>query len=235
MRYDHLNNIRTFNRTNRDVKATSLQKLFACHVESLLNPMSYSFRKGSSFTKKAGMFVPKPHRRIDKRSVVYADNTDDVLDGFKWPPEWSKVIRDPKHSESQGSDRSSVPSSSSKLSEASKKKIASNKNLEKALRRLAMTRSMINESIDQEFESIFSKMKGNEESEDGKKEFIKDWMKRLHFVTLPVFQLGNWIPLVASRWYCTGHGCGLDQMAIETEKGKQCVKPCFRFLTIYSY
>eukprot|EP00795_Rhopilema_esculentum_P014430 gene14430-5486_t len=53
------------------------------------------------------------------------------------------------------------------------------------------------------------------ESNDVTKKFMEQWMKRLHFVTIPTYQFGNWIPLVTSRWYCSGHGCGLDQASFE--------------------
>ena len=49
---------------------------------------------------------------------------------------------------------------------------------------------------------------------------LKDsWMKRLHFVNQSVLEVGNFIPLVLSRWYCSGHGCGLDQVAVEGKEG----------------
>ena len=53
-----------------------------------------------------------------------------------------------------------------------------------------------------------------------KQDFAESWLKRLHFVTLPVHQFGNWIPLVTSRWYCSGHGCGLDQLSVEGKAGQ---------------
>ena len=51
------------------------------------------------------------------------------------------------------------------------------------------------------------------------KRYKKKWKKHLHFIRLPVSQSGNWIPRVLSQWYCSGHGCGLDQLVIENEKG----------------
>ena len=47
----------------------------------------------------------------------------------------------------------------------------------------------------------------------------ENWMKRLHFVNQSVLEVGNFIPLVLSRWYCSGHGCGLDQVAVELKEG----------------
>lgn len=52
----------------------------------------------------------------------------------------------------------------------------------------------------------------------GKYKFISDWLDRLHFVTIPLYEVGNWLPLVMSRWYCSGHGCGLDQIAVESQE-----------------
>ena len=52
-----------------------------------------------------------------------------------------------------------------------------------------------------------------------KQAYLESWLKRLHFVTLPIYQFGNWIPLVTSRWYCSGHGCGLDQVSFEGKAG----------------
>jgi len=50
----------------------------------------------------------------------------------------------------------------------------------------------------------------------GKYKFIAEWLDRLHFVTIPLYEVGNWLPLIMSRWYCSGHGCGLDQVAVES-------------------
>ncbi|XP_051872729.1 uncharacterized protein si:dkey-256h2.1 [Pristis pectinata] len=41
---------------------------------------------------------------------------------------------------------------------------------------------------------------------------IKDLFSRLHFVPIPVFALGNWIPAVFYSWRCQGHNCGLSQV-----------------------
>lgn len=51
--------------------------------------------------------------------------------------------------------------------------------------------------------------------------FKSDWMKRLHFVNTSLHELGNFIPLVMSRWYCSGHGCGYDQVAVEGQEGNE--------------
>lgn len=52
-----------------------------------------------------------------------------------------------------------------------------------------------------------------------KKSFIESWISRMYFATFPVSTLGNWIPRVLSQWYCSGHGCGFDQIVIENAKG----------------
>ena len=50
-------------------------------------------------------------------------------------------------------------------------------------------------------------------------EFQNSWNRRVHFATFPVSTLGNWIPRVLSQWYCSGHGCGFDQIVIEHDNG----------------
>ncbi|XP_078376545.1 uncharacterized protein LOC144659900 [Oculina patagonica] len=52
-----------------------------------------------------------------------------------------------------------------------------------------------------------------------KKSFFESWISRMYFATFPVSTLGNWIPRVLSQWYCSGHGCGFDQIVIENAKG----------------
>jgi len=66
-----------------------------------------------------------------------------------------------------------------------------------------------------EFTDYVSNRMQVEMRDEKKQDFTESWLKRLHFVTLPVHQFGNWIPLVTSRWYCSGHGCGLDQLSVE--------------------
>ena len=48
--------------------------------------------------------------------------------------------------------------------------------------------------------------------------FMTNWSSRMHFATFPVSSLGNWIPRVLSQWYCSGHGCGFDQIVVENMK-----------------
>ncbi|XP_067860286.1 uncharacterized protein si:dkey-256h2.1 [Heptranchias perlo] len=40
---------------------------------------------------------------------------------------------------------------------------------------------------------------------------FKDLLSRLHFVPIPVYALGNWIPAIFYSWRCQGHNCGLSQ------------------------
>eukprot|EP00794_Sanderia_malayensis_P003073 gene3073-3537_t len=72
--------------------------------------------------------------------------------------------------------------------------------------------------MDSEFRSSDSQGESSDDTESEKEKFIDSWMKRLHFVTIPIFQFGNWIPLVTSRWFCSGHGCGFDQIAFESDQ-----------------
>ena len=53
-----------------------------------------------------------------------------------------------------------------------------------------------------------------------KQDFSLSWLPRMYFATFPVSTLGNWIPRVLSQWYCSGHGCGFDQIVIENAQGK---------------
>ena len=53
------------------------------------------------------------------------------------------------------------------------------------------------------------------------KDFADSWIPRVHFAVYPVFTLGNWIPRVLSQWYCSGHGCGFDQIVVENDKGNE--------------
>jgi len=52
-----------------------------------------------------------------------------------------------------------------------------------------------------------------------KKDFFESWISRMYFATFPVSTLGNWIPRVLSQWYCSGHGCGFNQIVIENARG----------------
>ena len=46
------------------------------------------------------------------------------------------------------------------------------------------------------------------------------WESHIHFSTFKIQTFGNWIPRLLSRWYCNGHGCGLDQIALVDGSGK---------------
>ena len=87
-----------------------------------------------------------------------------------------------------------------------------------------------------EFTDYVSNRMQVEMRDEKKQDFTESWLKRLHFVTLPVHQFGNWIPLVTSRWYCSGHGCGLDQLSVEGKAGKLfiCISLTRVFLTYNS-
>ncbi|EDV28324.1 uncharacterized protein TRIADDRAFT_37261 [Trichoplax adhaerens] len=41
--------------------------------------------------------------------------------------------------------------------------------------------------------------------------------KRMHFVVLPVESMGNWIPLLLSKWTCQDFGCGFQQILVSTD------------------
>ncbi|XP_048464325.1 uncharacterized protein LOC125485456 [Rhincodon typus] len=41
---------------------------------------------------------------------------------------------------------------------------------------------------------------------------FKDFLSRLHFVPIPVYALGNWIPAIFYAWRCQQHNCGLAQV-----------------------
>uniref|UniRef100_A0A4W3HJL8 Si:dkey-256h2.1 n=1 Tax=Callorhinchus milii TaxID=7868 RepID=A0A4W3HJL8_CALMI len=40
---------------------------------------------------------------------------------------------------------------------------------------------------------------------------MKDLLSRLHFVPVPIYALGNWIPELFYSWTCKGHNCGFSQ------------------------
>ncbi|GCC23001.1 hypothetical protein chiPu_0001392 [Chiloscyllium punctatum] len=41
---------------------------------------------------------------------------------------------------------------------------------------------------------------------------FKDFLSQLHFVPIPVYALGNWIPAIFYAWRCQQHNCGLAQI-----------------------
>uniref|UniRef100_UPI00358E1F49 uncharacterized protein n=1 Tax=Myxine glutinosa TaxID=7769 RepID=UPI00358E1F49 len=43
-----------------------------------------------------------------------------------------------------------------------------------------------------------------------------DLRKRIHYVPLPVYDLGNWIPALLYEWMCYDHGCDLDQAVFQS-------------------
>ncbi|XP_063952301.1 uncharacterized protein LOC129255975 [Lytechinus pictus] len=42
---------------------------------------------------------------------------------------------------------------------------------------------------------------------------------RLHFVTQPTYELGNWLPAVLMEWACQDHGCGFSQAVFKSITG----------------
>ncbi|KXJ29739.1 uncharacterized protein LOC110241053 [Exaiptasia diaphana] len=60
---------------------------------------------------------------------------------------------------------------------------------------------------------------GRHKSECHKSQAIENWKKRLHFVTLPMFQLGSYIPYVLDHWQCFGSSCALPQVAVKDKAG----------------
>jgi len=82
---------------------------------------------------------------------------------------------------------------------------------------IARLRSETNDEGDEvtEFDSSALEDRVRRILQKGKYRFISDWLEKLHFVTVPIYQVGNWLPLIMSRWYCSGHGCGFDQISVE--------------------
>jgi len=82
---------------------------------------------------------------------------------------------------------------------------------------IARLRSEMNDESDEvgEFDSSALEDRVKRILQKGKYKFISDWLEKLHFVTIPIYQVGNWLPLIMSRWYCSGHGCGFDQISVE--------------------
>lgn len=51
------------------------------------------------------------------------------------------------------------------------------------------------------------------------KNWVESWKERLHFVRLPVYNFGNWIPYALMHWPCFGSGCALAQVVIKSKEG----------------
>ncbi|XP_078094114.1 uncharacterized protein LOC144509317 isoform X2 [Mustelus asterias] len=49
---------------------------------------------------------------------------------------------------------------------------------------------------------------------------FKDLLSQLHFVPIPVYALGNWIPDIFYAWRCQRHNCGLAQVAFTSSELK---------------
>ena len=58
-----------------------------------------------------------------------------------------------------------------------------------------------------------------------KKPLLEDlqahWESHLHFITHKIQTFGDWIPRLLTRWYCNGHECGLDQIALVDGSGRR--------------
>lgn len=51
------------------------------------------------------------------------------------------------------------------------------------------------------------------------KSWVELWKDRLHFVSLPLYNFGNWIPYSLMHWPCFGSGCALAQVVIKSTEG----------------
>ena len=51
------------------------------------------------------------------------------------------------------------------------------------------------------------------------KSWVELWKDKLHFVSLPVYDFGNWIPYSLMHWPCFGSGCALAQVVIKSTEG----------------
>lgn len=52
------------------------------------------------------------------------------------------------------------------------------------------------------------------------KSWTQSWMDRVHFVSLPTYDFGNWIPYALMHWPCFGSGCALAQVVIKSSEGE---------------
>lgn len=50
--------------------------------------------------------------------------------------------------------------------------------------------------------------------------WTQSWKDRLHFVSLPTFDFGNWIPYALMHWPCFGSGCALAQVLVKSKEGE---------------
>ena len=156
-----------------------------------------------------------PHRRIDRRSIELElpkehkpkllKKTQVQTKKWNWDS-YNKKHKLPKSNESHNfEDHLRLDSQSSQ-----KRSIVAH-----------VTREMSND-VDDSIENDDSALQERIAKilKRGKYKYISNWLDRLHFVTIPIYQVGNWLPLVMSRWYCSGHGCGLDQVSVENKEGE---------------
>ena len=145
---------------------------------------------------------PKPYRGIEPRSLTDQDQIDSIY----------KKLRNIK--QSVGS---------------LKKHRKKHHHKPRSLRSISITRTFesdesafLEEPSPDEFKDGFSLSTDVENKVIEKKEFLESWLKRLHFVTISVYDFGNWIPLVTSRW----HGRVLDQITFEGKAGNSFIPKC---------
>ena len=201
----------------------------------ILHSNQYISKHGNKQTTLHGIHrdsisgFPKPKRRINRRSIDISDQNlrtiNDVHAEHEFSdPTWYK--KNVIHAK-QGRSKYHDPKATKRHSYIP---LPSHENQagfhfdKKSAKRSSIYRYIMDTPDDEEEESTSDMdTSGIEERvsmilKKGKDKFIEDWLNRLHFVTLPLYQLGNWIPLVMSRWYCSGHGCGLDQIAVERKQ-----------------
>ena len=164
---------------------------------------------------------PLPHRRIDRRSlnVTYADLPKIRKPGILKHPslqkrtktwDWDKYNL--KHDMLINNKVSPVEDENLRFDQkySQKRSLVARMNLEL---------SEDNDDPVDELDTTALQERVTKINKKGKYKFISDWLDRLHFVTIPLYEVGNWLPLVMSRWYCSGHGCGLDQVSVEKKQG----------------
>lgn len=179
---------------------------------------------------------PLPHRRINRRSIE--NNSFDWLGPTETyellkPPDSDRLLHRPNlriarsqpfnwnrydnHENFKFIDATHATLMSNDVDE----KIKFDKHNDKKRSLIARLRSETNDEGDDmtEFDSSALEDRVKRILQKGKYRFIGDWLEKLHFVTIPIYQVGNWLPLIMSRWYCSGHGCGFDQISLEGKDG----------------
>ncbi|XP_047136930.1 uncharacterized protein LOC100204111 isoform X1 [Hydra vulgaris] len=163
--------------------------------------------------KTFNTMYPIPHRRIDRRSVENSLPKDvkpkilkkSHIQTKKW--NWENYNK--KHKISKSKEKNNYEDHLRLDSQSSQKRSI-----------VAHVTREMNNDVDDSIESDDNALQERIEKilKRGRYKYISNWLDRLHFVTIPIYQVGNWLPLVMSRWYCSGHGCGLDQVSVETKE-----------------